>query len=252
MLRKLKKPKIKDEDWILLSLLGANKRQGINLTNWFLTKRPRELDKLEPQDFHKIVDKLKADGQMETTIFEHNYCLTEKGEHIARALKKKLSLTEYKYLISNFPDIEFHIRIQTLEKLVISVAIFIFAYFLGQTPMIFLGNNVFLMGLLVITYITVLIFSIVYTSFYFVQILFSFFIDLQRDTLWKYKEWAWNNRTKIIYPVPALLVIVTLLTLYNLQLIKWDQNGVIISLVLTAIIEIAKNYKKIVAKLTKK
>ena len=77
--------RINPDDWILLALLGANKRLGVNLTNWFLTKRPKALDKISPSEFNELVKKIENNNLIKQSAFESNYCLTEKGENIARS-----------------------------------------------------------------------------------------------------------------------------------------------------------------------
>ena len=81
----------------------------------------------------------------------------------------------------------------------------------------------------------------------FIKILLVWIIGLQRDTLWIYKEWLWNNQNKILYPIPALCVIVVVYALLNMNIIPWD--GLILSLLMLAIGLLITNYGKIVKKL---
>lgn len=240
----MQKSKIKSDDWILLALKNASERFGFNLTTWYFLKRPNDLE-LDLDQFNKTIENMEKEGLLQrASQISGNYCLTDRGKKEATKIKKRLKFDDYYFIISKFPEIELKERIETLEVFIIATFLLVLVFYWGKIPVSTYGKNfyIFLGILAVFTFVFTL--SLFHFIFNFVKIIFFWTVSLQRDTLWRYKEWLWNNQNKIIYPIPFLLILMILYVIYIMNIIQWQY--MLWGLVIVAISQLITHYKKIV------
>lgn len=191
-------------------------------------------------------------GVKNATQFSGNYCLTDSGKKETIKIKRRLNIVEYYSLISKFPEIELRERIEALEY-------FAVASFFSATFIILINRIIFFDALRGDVYVALATMSFlsliaIILSYHLVQaflkIILVWIIGLQRDTLWIYKEWLWNNQNKILYPIPALFAIAVALVFLNMNIIQWD--GLVVGLLMLALTLLITNYEKIVKKLHRK
>ena len=159
-------------------------------------------------------------------------------------------MVEYHSLITFFPEIELREKIKSIEKfLLVSVFILISYLFINNIIKFFSGYPDIIAWSLLI-YLAFIGLLIYYFSFFLAELIFFYIADLQRDVLWKWKELLWNNRKKIIYPIPLFVVILMVYVVYSMHIV--DIGTIILGLAIIIIELILINYKKIVAFISKK
>lgn len=236
------KSKIKSEDWILLALKNTSERYGLDLTKWYLSERPDEFD-IDQAHFFELIDKMETTGIIKNASSNAvNYCLTNMGKKEAMRFKKRFKFDDYYLIISKFPDIELKERIEIIESFLISsIGLFLIILW-GEIPSSYYGSD-FNVLIVVFFYMIISILIVYYFSFNFAKIIIFWIIGLQRDTLWIYKEWLWDNQNKIIYPLPALVIFIILFGMYYWNIVPL--KSIIWGLVLLFISYIGANYKKV-------
>ncbi len=194
---------------------------------------------------------MEGEGILKRASFvKGNHCLSDKGRKKAIMLKRDLKFVDYYSIISKFPEIELRDRIENLEKFLITSLILLVIYIFAQTkipPLIL--QNFFLLIIFLAIFLAFTIFILSYFMVYLIKIVFLCTAGLERDILWKYKEWLWNNRNKFIYPIPAIIVISLLYFIYTMNILDW--RAIAGGIALFVIGEILINYKKISAKISK-
>jgi DNA-binding PadR family transcriptional regulator len=246
----LKKTGISPEDWILISLINASERYGIDIHMWYAEERPNELD-VSYEQFSTIIDSMETEGLIKKSSYipdevigGWNYCLTDKGKKEAIKLKRRLNFNDYYSIISKFPELELKERIQRLEAFIVYLISLSIPVILNNQNLLYITNPTLSHAISLIT-----LFFFLLISYYFVfnvsEIIFYWIMGLQRDTLWIYKEWLWNNKNKITYPVPALVIILILYVVYTMNLVSWQL--MVWGVILFLITQIAINYNRIVS-----
>jgi len=243
----LERSEIKSEDWVLLTLKNTSERYGLDLSKWYQTERPDDFE-INWNQFTELLDNMEKNGFIKrASSDEVNHCLTDLGKKKAMRLKKILNLEDYYFIISNFPEIELRERIAILESFVITS--FILFLFVGLTKIPFSSYTSDLNILIAI--ISAFLFISVLVSYYFalnfIKILIFWIIGIQRDKLWAYKEWLWNNQNNILFPIPALFICVILYLNYRMDIVPWQ--SIVWSLALIFITYLLFNYTKVVKKL---
>lgn len=242
----MEKSKINCEDWILIALINASERHGGDLGK-LLFSIPGELN-IDQNQFFEILSKMEKEGIIRrASSGSVNYCLSEKGIKDAIRLKRRLNFNDYYFLISKFPEIELKERIETLEAFsVSSFFLIITAYAITTIYKINANANiVFLMGLI---YTIILILSIISFSTNFATLFLFRILSYKKNTLWIYKEWLWNNKDKIIFPLPASFILLILYTVYKMDLVSWQT--ILWSLIVIGVSIIVTKYNEIVSKLS--
>lgn len=237
------------EDWILLALVNSNDRYGINLSDWY-RRRPEEL-KISFGQFHKKIENMEKKNLIKRAkLVVGHHCLTDTGKKKALSIKNELNFKEYYSLISHFPEIELRDRVETIERFIMASLLLLLLYFIGNTPFpFFIVAFPTLMLVLGFLFAAFFAFSLVFFTLNTIRIAFYYVVTLEKETLWKYKEWLWNNKGKIIYPVPAVLIIILSYCIYMVGILSVEQ--IIGGYILAIIIEIVKEYKNVVAKILK-
>ncbi len=240
----MKKSGISPEDWILITLMNASERTGISLDKWYFIKRPDELE-IEHSHFYQIINKMEEDGTIKRASFiSGNYCLSDKGKKEAITLKRRLNFNDYYSIISKFPELELKERVQRLEALIIYSAFLVLIINCGKLILQYITNPILSSALLLINIFFLLLISY-YSIFNLSNIAFYWVIGLQRETLWRYKEWLWNNKNKFTYPLPAIAIIVIFYVVYIMNIVPWQL--IVWGVIMFLITQIAINYNKIVS-----
>lgn len=210
---------IQNEHWILFALKDASQGYGFNIKKWFLEK-PDDFDINNPE-FVNLMDRLETEGILKRASKDpNNFYLSDKGKKELTKLKKKLKFKEYIHIISNFPEIELKERIKSLESFIIlSIFLAVGSVVISGLSKLFLyyGNNIFYLMLFVFFFLGI---AAYYVGNYLGNILLFWINDWQRETLWEYKEWFWDNQVIIKKIISGLFVIVIMLLFDYLQLSK--------------------------------
>ncbi len=221
----------KPEHWILFALKDASQGYGFDIHKWFLSEKPDEFD-INNTDFRDLIDKLETQGILKRALREQgNFYLSDKGKKELNDLKRQLKFKEYYHVISNFPEIELKERVKSLESFVLSsIILTVGSVVIFRLSQIFSSQGGNIIYFILFLYIFILIASY-YVGGSLGGIILFWINDVQRETLWKYKEWFWNNQG-IIKKVISVLFITVIIVLFNyLNIYKWQlwrQNSVCI------------------------
>lgn len=220
---------IRPEHWILLALKDASQGYGFDINKWFLSEKPDEFV-INNTDFRNLIDNLERNGIIKTALRESaNFYLSDKGKKELDGLKKELKFKDFYHVISNFPNIELKERVKLLESFVLSSIILT----VGSVVILRLSQIYSFPSSNIIYFILFLYFFIIIASYYvgynLAGIILFWINDVQRETLWKYKEWFWNNQD-IIKTVSSGLFIIVIIVVFNyLDIYKWqDSFGAIV------------------------
>lgn len=238
--------KINCEDWILIALINASERYGVDLGK-LLSSIPDE-ENIGQDQILKIIDKMEMDKIIRrTSSASVNYCLTENGKKDVIRLKRRLKFNDYYYLISKFPEIELKERIETLETFTISSFFLIFSSSVITTINRINANEnvVFAIGFF---WSIILMLSIIGFSNNFAKLFVFWILNYKKNTLWIYKEFLWNNRNKFIFSLPAAFILIILYAVYEMDLVSWQT--IVWSLIVIGLSRIVTKYNEIVLKLS--
>lgn len=224
--------------------MNSTKRYGTDLSSWYNSKRPDDLE-IDSTHFDKLIGKMESEGLIESaTINLECHYLSDKGKKEVIKLKRKLNFNDYYFLISKFPEMELKEKVETLEAFIITSSGLFLIFELWKIPISsYVKNfNIFLVIISIFLFISLLISY--YFGQYFSKILIFWMINIRRDKMWVYKEWLFNNRSKIIYPLPVLFVFGISYVLYIMNIAQWQ--SIVLALVMIVVSAIILNYKKAV------
>lgn len=205
----------------------ASQGYGFDINKWYFEK-PDEFN-INPAKFQELIDRLEKDEIIKRASKEPiNYYISDKGKRELTTLKKQLKFKEYYLIISNFPVIELKERVGYLENFII----------LSISLVVMIGLNSFVSQhinnisyLILFLFFSLFIFIVsFYVGFNLGSIVLFWIISMQKETLWKYKEWLWNNQNKIIGVISVLFIIFIIFLLDYMQLSKLKDSIVIIVL----------------------
>ena len=235
---------ISSEDWILLALLNSSEKYGFDLDTWYFHKKPEKL-KDNLTQFHNTLKRMKdSDIIKNATEFSENYCLTKEGKKKARDLKGKLKLANYYSLVSQFPEIEIKERIGRIESFLVSLTFLVLLYFIGINSRL---SNDTLSLILLVLYGTMFLSSIIFLITTLTEIIIFWIINLNKNTLWIYREFLWNQRNKIVNLIQGLVVLGIIYAVYTFKIFTLEVISGTLALSIAAHIII--NWKNISAKI---
>jgi len=229
------------EEWILIALTNATDKNGLYLEGLFLSKHSEKLKANLTQFINKIKEMEEKGLIKKSQEFLSNHCLTKEGR---KKLLKVRNLRGYYDIISEFPEIELRERIENIESFLLAGLLTTILFFIGKIPFIITQDNFPTAIALISVYTTLFLFAAVQTYIYLFKIFLFWTFSLKRNTLWVYREWLWNNRNKIIYPIPIVIVIAILYFIYIYNIFPWQ--AIVGTLALSVVTAIITNLKKVV------
>ncbi len=171
---------------------------------------------------------MEKDGLIKTAIeVKGHYCLTEKGRMALLNLKKK-PYKEYYKLLSYFPDFQTNVKIENIEKFILSAIATLIFYFIATEVKIPLPNQVFatIVSLIIIAlFLVAYIYSLVFIS----NILWSYLETLKQDTFIRFRGFLWHYRKIIVYAVLVLAYISGFLLIKFVFSPTWTDLGYVIA-----------------------
>lgn len=237
---------------ILIALLNASTRHGINLTDWYDTKISDEM-KINHESFLKKIKELEKNDLIKNALFNvNNHCLTEKGKIEALRLKSAVPLKDYKKIISIFPDIEMRDRISNIERFLLSItSILIISYLastLSKNPN-HISPNIVNFVVIIFLFLIIIDFSFLTSSL--IKMFFFFTIDLKEDVFVRFRYWLWRNREALAMLVVVLSIIFVLVSVKTFIYPQISNEQIAASVILGIVVYLITNFQHIKNKLSK-